>query len=339
MLGGWLALLAAATFAFSNVTARRGVIQGTVLQGLAITVPIGVPLFLAAALLSGAEGALFQFTIWQILSLAAAGICHFTLARYCAYRSIQALGSNLAAPVQRLSLPVSLALALWLLDEYLTPLRALGVILVIFGPIIMLSGQVASGRTAKRKAAASPSKSSVTATTFQPRFLEGYFFAVLSAVGYGISPLFVRAALQDTDITTAIAGGVFSYAAATLLLAPVLVKRSNRRAIFAMPSGPAKWFVVSGMFTAVSQMIRYMALALAPVTVVSSIMVSSLVFRFLFGRILNRDHEVFGIWVIVGIAITIIGSLALTLELGFVLSLLPQSDWLQGIAQWRWPAG
>jgi drug/metabolite transporter (DMT)-like permease len=340
MLGGWLALLAAATFAFGNVTARRGVIQGTVLQGLAITVPIGVPVFLAATLISGAGSALFQFTIWQILMLAAAGICHFTLARYCAYRSVQALGSNLAAPVQRLSLPISLALALWLLGEYLTPLRALGVVLVIFGPIIMLSGQVASGRAAKRKAAAaSESASPATTPTFQPRFLEGYFFAVLSAVGYGVSPLFVRAALEDADITTAIAGGVFSYAAATLLLAPVLIKRSNRRTIFAMPGGPAKWFVVSGMFTAVSQMIRYMALALAPVTVVSSIMVSSLVFRFLFSRILNRDYEVFGIWVIVGIAITIIGSLALTVELGFVLSLMPQSDWLQDIAQWRWPAG
>jgi drug/metabolite transporter (DMT)-like permease len=337
MIGGWLALLAAATFAFGNVTARRGVIQGTVLQGLAITVPIGVPLFLAVALISGAGSALFQFTIWQVLSLSAAGICHFTLARYCAYRSVQALGSNLAAPVQRLSLPISLALALWLLGEYLTPLRALGIVLVIFGPIIMLAGQVASGRAAKRKAAASPAPTT-TATTFQPRFREGYFFAVLSAAGYGISPLFVRAALQDADITTAIAGGVFSYAAATLLLAPVLLKRSNRRTIFAMPSGPAKWFLVSGMFTAVSQMIRYMALALAPVTVVSSIMVSSLVFRFLFSRIINRDHEIFSIWVIVGIAITILGSLALTLELGFVLSVLPQSDWLQGIAEWRLPA-
>jgi len=341
MLGGWLALLAAATFAFSNVSARRGVIQGTVLQGLAITVPIGVPFFLVAALASGAGGALFDFSLRQMLFLAAAGICHFTLARYCAYRSVHALGSNLAAPVQRLSLPISLALALWLLGEYLTPLRAVGVVLVIFGPIIMLSGQVASGRSAKRKAAASPTETSPAAATtgFQPRYLEGYFFAVLSAIGYGISPLFVRAALEGADITTAIAGGFYSYAAAALLLAPAFVKRSTRRTIFTIRGEPAKWFLLAGLLTGVSQMIRYMALALAPVTVVSSIMVSSLVFRFLFSRIINRDYEIFSIWVVVGIAITMVGSLALTLELGFVLSLLPQSDWLQEISQWRWPAG
>jgi hypothetical protein len=90
--------------------------------------------------------------------------------------------------------------------------------------------------------------------------------------------------------------------------------------------------------TAVSQMIRYMALALAPVTVVSSIMVSSLVFRYLFSRMLNRDYEVFGVWVAVGIAITIVGSLALTLETDAVLSLLPQTDWLRETARWRWPS-
>jgi drug/metabolite transporter (DMT)-like permease len=337
MLGGWLALLAAATFAFSNVSARRGVIQGTVLQGLAITVPIGVPIFLVAALISGGGGALFRFTMWQMIWLAAAGICHFALARYCAYRSVQALGSNLAAPVQRLSLPVSLALAMWLLDEYLTPLRAVGVVLVIFGPAIMLFGQVATRRSAGRKAAKSPS--SAARTGFQPLYVEGYFFAVLSAVGYGVSPLFVRAALEGVDIPTAIAGGVYSYAAAALLLAPAFINRSTRRTIFTIRGESAKWFVLSGLFTGVSQMIRYMALALAPVTVVSSIMVSSLVFRYLFSAVLNRDYEIFDVWVFVGIAITIVGSLALTLEVSWVLSLLPQSDWLRDMPQWRWPAG
>ncbi len=337
MLGGWLALLAAATFAFSNVSARRGVIQGTVFQGLAITVPIGVPLFLVAALVSGAGGALFRFSFWQMLWLAAAGICHFVMARYCSYRAVHALGSNLSAPVQRLSLPMALVLALWLLDEYLTPLRAVGVVLVISGPAVMLLGQVVTRKSARRKAAGSAAPAARTG--FQPRLVEGYFFAGLSAVGYGISPLFVRAALDGADIPTALAGGVYSYAAAALLLAPAFVKRSTRRTIFTIHGEPARWFVLSGLSTGVSQMLRYMALALAPVTVVASIMVSSLVFRYLFSALINRDYEIFNVWVVAGIAITIVGSLALTLEAGIVLSLLPQSDWLRDMAQWRWPAG
>ena len=46
MLGVVLAALSAATFAFNNASARRGVLTGSVAQALAITVPIGVPMFL-----------------------------------------------------------------------------------------------------------------------------------------------------------------------------------------------------------------------------------------------------------------------------------------------------
>ena len=53
MLAGFLALLSAATFAFNNASLRRGVLTGSVAQAMAITVPIGVPLFFIAALLSG----------------------------------------------------------------------------------------------------------------------------------------------------------------------------------------------------------------------------------------------------------------------------------------------
>ena len=41
MLGGFLALLSAATFAFETATARRGVLTGSVAQALSVTVPLG----------------------------------------------------------------------------------------------------------------------------------------------------------------------------------------------------------------------------------------------------------------------------------------------------------
>ena len=45
MLGGVLALLAAATFGFNAVAIRRGVLTGSVAQGLANTVPIAYQFF------------------------------------------------------------------------------------------------------------------------------------------------------------------------------------------------------------------------------------------------------------------------------------------------------
>ena len=45
MLGAFLALLSAALFGFNNAATRRGVLNGSVIQGMAITVPMGVLLF------------------------------------------------------------------------------------------------------------------------------------------------------------------------------------------------------------------------------------------------------------------------------------------------------
>ena len=45
MLGVLCAIAAAASFGFNNASARRGVLTGTALQGLAISMPLGVLLF------------------------------------------------------------------------------------------------------------------------------------------------------------------------------------------------------------------------------------------------------------------------------------------------------
>ena len=54
VLGAVLAVLSAATFALTNATGRRGVITGTPVQGMVISIPVGLLCFLLVALLTGA---------------------------------------------------------------------------------------------------------------------------------------------------------------------------------------------------------------------------------------------------------------------------------------------
>ena len=54
MLGALYAALGAFTFALNNATLRRGVLTGTVMQAMAITVPVGGAGFLALAIAAGA---------------------------------------------------------------------------------------------------------------------------------------------------------------------------------------------------------------------------------------------------------------------------------------------
>ena len=61
LLGALLAICSAATFAFNNASVRRGVLTGTVGQAMAITVPLGLPIFFLVALVSGSLGTLAGF--------------------------------------------------------------------------------------------------------------------------------------------------------------------------------------------------------------------------------------------------------------------------------------
>ena len=146
MLGAFLSLLAATMFALNNAMTRRGVLTGTVVQAMAITVPMGAPLFFLLLLAFGQVGALTQFSGMTILYLSIAGVLHFVWGRYCNYRASKAIGTNLQGPASQSDIIFTLALAMWLLDEKLTPLRVLGIVLVIGGPLMTMIGDLRAAR-------------------------------------------------------------------------------------------------------------------------------------------------------------------------------------------------
>ena len=88
------------SFAFSTITARRGVSGSSASYGLYITVVLGVPLFAIAALATGQLFDTFDLSPEDMGMLAAAGVLHFLVGRYCNYRCIDAIGANRSQPLQ-----------------------------------------------------------------------------------------------------------------------------------------------------------------------------------------------------------------------------------------------
>jgi drug/metabolite transporter (DMT)-like permease len=111
VLGGAFALVAAVTFAWTNAAVRRGVVTGTAVQATTLSIPIGVPIFFIALLMSGQSAWLWELPTRSVLVFMVVGINHFIIGRYCNYRSLAAIGTNLAGPVLQFSLIVSLVLA------------------------------------------------------------------------------------------------------------------------------------------------------------------------------------------------------------------------------------
>jgi uncharacterized membrane protein len=310
-----------------------------------------VPLFFIAADATGSLDAVGGFPLKAVLALSAAGILHFVWGRYCNYRAMRAIGTNLAAPVQQINLIFTLAVAIWLLGETLTPLRILGIALILLGPsFTMREGPAENPRATPAQAAAAAEKLAVVESAapvaapaadappaFKPRYAEGYTFAVLSATGYGLSPIFIRLGLEDRGLAASLAGGLVSYVAATVVMAAVLLWPGHLRQALAVRPEAAKWFTFSGFMVCISQMFIYMALAVAPVTVVAPINRLTIVFRLYFSRLLNPQHEVFGGKVIVGTVVSLLGAVVLSLSTDVVASLLPLPDAVASVLRWHWP--
>jgi uncharacterized membrane protein len=337
VLGVLLALLSSATFAFNNACTRRGVLTGSVGQALAITVPIGVPMFLIAALGAGTLGALAGFSPQAVLWLSIAGVIHFVWGRYCNYRSTRALGANLAGPVQQADLLLSLGLAVLILGETLTPLRIVGIVLMILGPALALRADPATASAPQPESGHAQLPIETAKPRFVPNYSEGYIFALLSGTGYGVSPIFVRMGLENTGPGMSLAGGLISYSAATVAIALMLLWPGQLRHALAVNAESAKWFTYSGVLVCLSQIFRYMALSVAPVSVVQPIQRTSLIFRLFFSWMLNREYEVFGGRVIAGTVLALLGALALSVSTDVVLAHVPLPDWVVALARWQWP--
>jgi uncharacterized membrane protein len=344
VLGGLIAVLSAATFAFNNACVRRGVLAGSVLQAMAITVPIGLPISFVAALATGSLAAVAGFSTRGLVALSASGIMHFVWGRYCNYRATRAIGTNLVAPVQQINLIFTLLLAILILGETLTPLRLLGIALVLIGPSLTFRAgseerkqPLGADVTVTAADAAVDDLEIAERAAFRPRYAEGYLWAALSATGYGLSPILVRIGLEGKGLGYSIAGNLVASLAATLVMALFLLPPGRLKHALAVGREPAKWFTFSGILVCISQLFLYMAMSVAPVTVVSPINRLSMLFRLYFSRLINPRHEVFGGRVVFGTIVSLSGALALTLSVDPVISTLPLPDAVLAILRWHWP--
>jgi drug/metabolite transporter (DMT)-like permease len=317
LLGVLYAALGAFTFALNNVAMRRGVVTGSVLQGMALTVPIGGFSFLVMAAALGELGQLATFQAAAVVWLAGQGVVHFVIGRYCNYKANQLMGVNLTAPVVQLQVPVAMMLAVAMLHERFTVLQAIGSALMLGGSFITQRRAGGRRKRAPMPPAASPQKLAAAAANpgpFQPRVVSGYLFGLGAAMCYGSSPLMAREAFLHAPGAGTAAGGCLAYAAATLVFSLVLFKPGAWADVRRMKRENLPWFFASAVLVAISQAFVYASLAVAPLMVVTPILQLSLVFRLFLSQLINRDHEVMNAAVLVGACTAVLGSILVSLD-------------------------
>ena len=285
MLGAIFAILSAASFALNTAMARRGVVSGTPIQAMAVTVPLGVVCLLPLTFLTGDLLRLPQFPITATAWMAAVGVVHFIIGRYCNFRSNALAGVNLTAPVVQLQVVVTMIMAVVVLHEPCTALQMIGGALIIAGSVIT---QQAPARTA----ATDPAKPDAA--------------AVRAPLPRGLSVRLARRRLLWLDAGDgAVCAGEYRSVdrhpgRADLLRCgnggggAGLGLPAIRNNVCSMTQTNARWFAASGVFVAAAQGFFFMGVAVAPVMLVMPLLQFSLVFRMLFSTWLNPAHEIVG---------------------------------------------
>ncbi|PZC48126.1 MAG: Permease of the drug/metabolite transporter (DMT) superfamily [Chloroflexi bacterium] len=315
MPGAVFAFLTSISFGANMVVIRRGVIQGTAAQAMYITVIGGVPLFVLGALVSGQLSDFLTLKPMAYLYLTSAGIIHFILGRYANYEMVRAIGTNAATPLRSFIPLYAVVMAVIILDESVGLLRGFGIGLLIVSPLVMIQGMglrlPKRGREKRVEAGIGQPPSGGAQTAAPPFTLNwraGVFWSMASAVGYGTSPLLIRAALADTD--QGVLGALIAYMAAGAVLLVSLALPGKIVSLMAVPRGALPWFGIGTVLVFLAQMFRFVAYTTAGVTVVMPIMQTSNVWVVFFSWFINRRTELFGPRVFVAIFFSTLGAIA-----------------------------
>ena len=312
IFGALLALGSAFSFSVNSILIRRGLADAgaTAAQGAFITVLLGVPFGFAAVVVTGQIFNFDQLPLTSYLLLAGAGIVHFCIGRYCNYRSIAAIGASRTVTIQAVAVPYSIVMAIVLLGERPTIPMYLAIALILASPFLMIDRRKRPASPAERPLAGNaPARAAATSgpTAVEIRMVEGVVFSLLASVGYGTSPILIRAALEDATGVAAIGTFVAYFGASAVLLASLALP-AQRHLMGAINFRYMRLFGSAGLSVFMAQLLRFFSLALADVTVVDPLMRTVGVFTLILSYLVNRRLEHITLGVVLGVLVSFVGS-------------------------------
>jgi len=308
LLGFIFSILAAASFGINAVNIRRGTLTGSAAHAIYVTIMVGVPIFFITTLISGQIFQFSEISARNYLLLSGAGVLHFVIGRYCSYRAITAIGANRSTPLQAIAMIISVVLAIILLNETITPTIVIGIIMILIGPAIIIKRKKNIDLSSNDdKTIKNPYATKITAPIF--RQTEGYLFGFLAAIAWGFTPIMIRQALLDANL--GLLGGLVSYLAATAVLLLSFALPGQLKKITTLDKKALQWFSYAGISGTSAQIFWYLSLGIIPVTIAAPLQRTSALFVLFFSFILNRRLESFDIKVIIGIILSVGGSIAL----------------------------
>jgi drug/metabolite transporter (DMT)-like permease len=291
-----LAILASLFFAIGAILSRRGSMLVSPTSGAQITVLLGPPIFALLAFIFGEIDESFSLPLLAYGFFGLAGVLHFVGGRSLQYLGIQAIGAARATVIITLSPLVSVLIATIVFDE--TPGWAVGVgaVLLVMGPILIVVGE------RRRRLIMIDAESSM------PDFdlARGFLLSGGAAVVWGVTPILVKAGLNESDFPVL---GIFvSSAAAAIVVGGILSRPGAGDQLLSMNRTGVRWYVLAGLAVSSAHFVRYLALSEGDVTIVVLMFQLVPLFVFLLTWAVNREIETLNAFLLAGGVAVVAGS-------------------------------
>ncbi|ADD06240.1 DMT superfamily transport protein [Natrialba magadii ATCC 43099] len=248
-LGVGLAVAGALAFAGQFLCVRLGVHDGDVTDAVLVVLLCNVVLVGFPVLVLYPPPYTGLYTQTSLASFAAAGLVGMFVARLLMFKSTDEIGASLTSPIVASNVLFATVFAVVLLDEQLTPVHLLGIVLVVAGLAVV------SWETA--------------ATTARDRSLRETGVTLLlplgAAVCIGLEPIFVSVGLAEG--TAVLPGLVAMAGSATIGFVGYQLWTGSLRRI-PLRDRATFWYVAAGVSTTVAFVAYFAALEIAPVVVV-----------------------------------------------------------------------
>jgi uncharacterized membrane protein len=279
------AWLTAVSFAFANISVRRGMEYSTPLTATFVSLVVHtVALWIVVALTVGIP----EVTFTAVVAIVVTGIVQ-PIMRHCHYTGIQKIGTSRAVTLRNTFPLPAVLIGILILGEPITPLGIIGTFLVVIG-IIFTSWRIDQHLTSFR-------------WTY---LLYPIATALITAA---VHPLRRYAMVQSHEplFFTAIVGPVSLLSFAMYYALPVCGEKLvwHRRAF-----GP---FLISGVFETAAVLLMLFAFSLGPVVIVSPIASTTPIWTAILSAIFLRKVERINLASIIGTICVVAGVIAISL--------------------------
>ena len=286
-----LSLATALMYALSNIAVRKGLAFGSNAM-TAANVSLFITFFVFLALLF----VLVPYHQWSVRALPfflAAGILAPGLFRFFLYSAISRVGIAVASVATNIYPLVAVVVSMVFLGEQLTPLKALGIALILAA--VFLAAPKGEGRILDLSSLSN----------------RGFLLAVTAAVVRGASETLRKSGLLVLD--SPIFGAAIANGGGFLVCVILLAGSSSTRSTLTYEKKSFIYFVISSLFQVAAWILGFYALSYGEVVQVAPIVGSMPLFTVLLSTVLLRGVEQISPRIIVASLIVAVGVVSIHL--------------------------